>query len=540
LHLGYKTRNPFYLDYNYIQLIHVPTYVTTLTVDRRIQTRTADRGTQTRIAHTTRTVHPIHLNRIIIETIVDLNVEIVTNSIIITPRPVEIPFGSSSSSRNTSASALRTPSSSTKSSSKTKESANRRQSIRATRQQIAKPKSDEEFIREYQQYSPEEQSRRLSLIGNLPRAEYERRLALLEIQKEEVDRLLKQKERPLYDRIGLLADEHPEFFEEVSDCEEDHHFHREDTDIYPDDNEMGDMPPWVQALITNQQNQLNHLTQLIQQNNQNHTFGDTRPLRAEYIYEFSPTDSPDDTDYYMFMERINDMVAQYGEERIIPSLVSCLKTSRAKTWYTSLSEQDKTRLRTSTQDWKFILKRDFGIKPFRAKQLAQRETFSFGQNRPVLQYFNQKIACLKIADIDDEDMQCAEVKDGLKDPEYRSVIRLQAANNTISWLRQELTETESDCRSLWQKNQRLRPPFLNRYSNTEAQPKRGGMYRGRGRDTSYSQQSRSNMQSTLPQTAVPPLPGKQPLAITATASREPPRACRFCGGNHWDRECQFS
>ena len=73
--------------------------------------------------------------------------------------------------------------------------------------------------------------------------------------------------------------------------------------------------------------------------------------------------------------------------------------------------------------------------------------FSFSQGRPVLQYFDKKVACLRIAEVLDEDMQCAEIKEGLRDPEYRSAIRLAAANNTIAWLRQELTVLESDCRA---------------------------------------------------------------------------------------------
>ena len=29
------------------------------------------------------------------------------------------------------------------------------------------------------------------------------------------------------------------------------------------------------------------------------------------------------------------------------------------------------------------------------------------------------------------------------------------------------------------------------------------------------------------------------LAITASSSTTPPRPCRFCGGNHWDRDCTY-
>ena len=153
------------------------------------------------------------------------------------------------------------------------------------------------------------------------------------------------------------------------------------------------------------------------------------------------------------------MIAQYNEQRVLPSLVSCLKNERARTWYTSLSDTDKTLLRTAVANWKTFLIRDFGIKPFRTKQLAQRETFSFAQGRPVLKYFNTKLACLKIACIKDPDMQCSEIRDGIKDPEFRTVIRLKEANNTTAWLRQELMDLETDCQAIWQKSQRAsRPP----------------------------------------------------------------------------------
>src|SRR5579871_5684500 len=207
-------------------------------------------------------------------------------------------------------------------------------------------------------------------------------------------------------------------------------------------------------------------------------------------------------------------------------------------------------LRASTQNWKTILKRDFGIKPFRAKQLAMREVFSFSQHRPVLQYFDKKIACLKIAGIEDEDMQCSEIKDGLRDPEYRSVIKLNVEGNTVAQLRQDLIDNEDDCRVLWNKSQRLQQLAMSRpapavsaaFPATTVAPKppiapprqpqtrvvedrrgRGGIWRGPVRGSGR-----------------PPDAGhKEPLAITATASKFPPRPCRFCGGQHWDRECSY-
>lgn len=122
---------------------------------------------------------------------------------------------------------------------------------------------------------------------------------------------------------------------------------------------------------------MNQLAQIIQNNNNNTNNGNENPIRAEYIFDFAPLDSPDDTSYYLFTERIVDMVAQYGEGKVLLSLVACLKNTRAKNRYTSLSDTDKTRLRTSIQDWKDLLKRDFGIKPL-------RETFSFSQGTTIV------------------------------------------------------------------------------------------------------------------------------------------------------------
>ena len=99
-----------------------------------------------------------------------------------------------------------------------------------------------------------------------------------------------------------------------------------------------------------------------------------------------------------------------------------------------------------------MLKRDFGIQPFRAKQIAQRETFSFADGKPVLKYLDQKVACLRLACQHDEDMQCREIKEGIRNPEFRSQIRLANQGNTLAWLRQELIELEADCRALWMEN----------------------------------------------------------------------------------------
>ena len=160
----------------------------------------------------------------------------------------------------------------------------------------------------------------------------------------------------------------------------------------------------------------------------------------------------------------------------------------------------------------------------------------------MLNYFDKKIACLCISGVEDEDMQCHEIKDGIKDPELRSLIRLHGADNSTAWLRQELIDTENDAKSLWQKNQRAPPPARSQF-----QLRRGG---ARGADRSLLRDSRDERRSPAKDKEkdrkgeTPRGQGRgavrgrgagrtsERLAITASASERPPRPCRFCGGNH--------
>jgi hypothetical protein len=57
----------------------------------------------------------------------------------------------------------------------------------------------------------------LSLVGNLPRSEFERRLSLLGHKHEEIVKLAKKKTLPLFDQLALLGIDRPTIYEEVSE-----------------------------------------------------------------------------------------------------------------------------------------------------------------------------------------------------------------------------------------------------------------------------------------------------------------------------------
>ena len=471
----------------------------------------------------------------------------------------------------------------------------RRESIRVTRTQIKKPQTDEEFVAEYSKYPVAEQNRRITLIGNITRTEAERRLSLLGRKHEELERVLNIFDQDQFTKLRALGDtenrDYYQYYEEVPEPENpvipefeeiyptfDDFDEQETPDMAstsrdppprdpsvrqhsPDDEDVDDdIPAWARNILQQQQRLL---TKLVENRHQ-----DVRPIKADDIYQFKPDDSKTGIDYFLFAERIADMVNVHGEEKILPSLISCLKNDLAKEWYSLLSDEDKEALRTSADSWIEALKRDFGIKPSIARQKANRENFYFSQGRRVLDYYHKKVTWLKISGVNEEESVCMEVRDGLRDPEFRALIRI-GDKMTLAKLRSDITEVENDARALWLKNQGnsfgYNSPGLYRglgqSPETAIQRGRGGgpssqFARGGGR--SYYQNSNQNPSTFANRNSMPqrnntrsfasqPFPrqarNSQPtnrsdaVALTANDSATPPRPCRFCGQLHWDRDC---
>ena len=128
-----------------------------------------------------------------------------------------------------------------------------RPSIHVTRRHIQRPRTDQEFVEEYSRYSKPEQRRRLSLIGNITKDEFEHRLNLLQFKKDEIQALINQRELTLFERIALIAQEDPEYYKEV---ESEYPVPiTVGEELFPpdtDSEEMADIPAWAQALLQNQ------------------------------------------------------------------------------------------------------------------------------------------------------------------------------------------------------------------------------------------------------------------------------------------------
>jgi hypothetical protein len=184
--------------------------------------------------------------------------------------------------------------------------------------------------------------------------------------------------------------------------------------------EQRSQPEWVENILKlNAESQKTMAAALQQFSSALEKLNPPCPLRHDEVYDFKPSDSPEDIEYFLFKERISDLVGQYGDDRVWPALLACLQNARARQWYASLSNIEKSALTHNCDRWKELLIRDFGIRPGKAYLLAQGEKFAFSQERPVLTYYNTKLAWLKIAGIEDEDRLCMDIREGLMDPEYR-------------------------------------------------------------------------------------------------------------------------
>ena len=197
---------------------------------------------------------------------------------------------------------------------------------------------------------------------------------------------------------------------------------------------------------------------------------------------------------------------------------------------------DKTLLHIFIENWKILFKHDFEIKSFRVKQLSQCETFSFSQARSVLKYFDIKIACLYITEVDDEDMQCFEIREELRNPEYHSIIHLKFAGNILAWLCQELIDTKSDSRVLWQKSQQHSfiwfiniPHHIEACQNDFARKQLRDRGNWRECTREYKRDDNDRFEDLI----------KDCLAIITFASQNSPRSCRFYDDFHWDKEYNY-
>jgi hypothetical protein len=133
---------------------------------------------------------------------------------------------------------------------------------------------------------------------------------------DEIVKLGKKKSLPLFDQLALLGSDRPTIYEAVSEI---------NAEIRDEEDEIHQMgthqdPEWLQDILQGQQDSTNNI--------------------VAGRYRLLP-------------------FGQYGDNRVRPALLSCLRNARSKQWYTSLSDTDKASLGENCENWKTLLRRDF-------------------------------------------------------------------------------------------------------------------------------------------------------------------------------------
>ena len=196
----------------------------------------------------------------------------------------------------------------------------------------------------------------------------------------------------------------------------------------------------------------------------------------------------------------------------------------AISWRSSLSDEDRDELRLSVRGWKRLLKRDFFPRPGVLIIKANREVFSWKQGRTPLDYVTEKLRLLRLAGVKDENQLVEEVHQGFAEaPDLFGRLEncISADSNTVSKYRGDVARHQDAAKA----SHNLRQPYGNRYSaGSGAYTK----YDKPATDADKKQVSNSSNSESKPYV-------KSVSGSSKSDKRN--RACRWCGGEHWDREC---
>jgi transposase InsO family protein len=244
------------------------------------------------------------------------------------------------------------------------------------------------------------------------------------------------------------------------------------------------------------------------------------PIKASDVGTFNPTSMPDAAAAILFIDKIQDAVKQYGEDRTLLVLKRCCNNDIASSWLTGLDAQDRDALITSAEAWERLLRRDFMPKLADLEAKAKEEVFKWSQNRTPSQYVSDKIKLLRIAGITNPDAVVYELHKG-----FSRCPELQIP------LTQAVRETGNDLA-------RYRREVLNYQDMAKLQYE----YNQRSGNRTYAPRDRT----TLPTGSAPNADTNNQIPSTRTSppkDRVRKRKCRnfpHCGdGEHWDFECKI-
>ena len=236
-------------------------------------------------------------------------------------------------------------------------------------------------------------------------------------------------------------------------------------------------------------------------------------LKPDMVGYFEPKNMEDYRSAYNFVDAIDTTVTFEGDAATAAVLQRCLKGECAVNWRSSLSDEDKVAMRASTVAWKRCIIRDFYPRPGVLLVKANREVFRWNQNRSPLEYVTEKLRLLRLAGIRDENHLVEEVHNGFSEtPELFSSLEncIQAASNSVSKYRNDVSRHQEAAKATYAlRGNRFQSAFPFKRPDAEKKP-----------DTNSGSKSQF----------------VKPDSTDAKAAKRS-RPCRWCKGEHWDKEC---
>jgi hypothetical protein len=176
-------------------------------------------------------------------------------------------------------------------------------------------------------------------------------------------------------------------------------------------------------------------------------------LKPEEVGLFEPTSMPDTLAAMNFIDNFTNMAAWYGEECTSRVLRRCCTNKIARTWLSSLSDDDRAALQ-STQGWERLIRRDFMPRRGILACQARAETFKWTQGRTPSVYATFKMKLLRNAGITDPDVVVREIHNGFAQcPELQLHLEhmfREEGGNRLSEYRRAVQRFEDGARLLYE------------------------------------------------------------------------------------------
>jgi hypothetical protein len=260
-------------------------------------------------------------------------------------------------------------------------------------------------------------------------------------------------------------------------------------------------------------------------------------LRAHDVMTF---DSEEHTAAF-FIRRFQHIAEIEGDAAVLRVLLMCLKGA-ALEWHNSLSSVVRHEMNQNLWAWEDELLREYRPNRFESLKKVKDLIFRFEDDLTLSQYLSRKTNLLHDAGIHDEDVMVSYLWEGLE-PKLALATTIRDDGETLEGFGRRVRRNEEAARRVHDEN---KPRYLKTIEkksytkNFEADGHR--KYEKKDKNiisTERVQKLLDKLSTGTSSDLKKEETYKRPLRTTNgnVSAKGPPRPCRHCEGDHWDRDC---